>query len=262
MKDIIDVHQKEISVDGRKLFIDLVSMDSEEGLLLTEVASVFGIKEATTWNHIKNHDLCSLMISRNKLKNLKEQGIINAKANRVAFLPKDTIRKLAKIINTPKAWEIYNLLWEVTDKAYEQHTKSLGQLEVLQGMLNALQQQQADISTIRAETPKLIDSRIESALEDKQAFPEDCIRVGDLVSQYFNGVAKEKVLTYLYRIGHPRGNHVHIDDHGLRSVSHPFKKKGLKEAARKFFKERKIVKETEKSIFWSHPLVGNMREAK
>ncbi len=91
MKDIIDVHQKEISVEGRKLFIDLVTMDSEEGLLLTEVASVSGIKEATTWNHIniKNHDLCSLIISRNKLKNLKEQGIINAKANRVAFLPKE-----------------------------------------------------------------------------------------------------------------------------------------------------------------------------
>ncbi len=261
MKDI-DVQQKEISVEGRKLFIDLVTMDSEEGLLLTEVARVFGTTDQNIWVHLRNHNFCSTVLLRTKLKELKNKGVIGLKVNRATFLPKETIRKLAKVINTPRAWEIYSLLWEVTDRAYELHTKSQGQLEVLQGMLNALQKQQADISNIRTETPKLIDARIESALEDKQAFPEDCIRIGDLVSQYFNGVAREKVLTYLYRIGHPRGNHVHIDDHGLRSVSHPFKKSGLKEVAKKFFKERKIVKETEKSIFWFHPLVGNMRESK
>ncbi len=47
------------------------------------------------------------------------------------------------------------------------------------GVLNALQQQQADIFTIRAETPKLIDSRIESAFEDKQVFPNPYLHNGE-----------------------------------------------------------------------------------
>ncbi len=262
MTELINVNQREISVDGRKLFIDLVSMDNKEGMLLTEAANVFGVNEGTIWDHIKNHNFCSPKISGNKLKKLKEQGVIGKRTTRATFLTKDTIRVLIKIINTEVCWEIYNQLWKVTDKAYELHTQPQSQLNVLQGMLNALQEQQSEISTIRCETPRIIDHRIETVLKDKQAFPEDCIRIGDLVSQYFNGVAKDKVLTYLYKIDHPRGNHVHIDDHGLRSVSHPFKIYGLEKAARKFFKEREFVKETEKSTFWFHPLVGNMREAK
>ncbi len=137
-----------------------------------------------------------------------------------------------------------------------------GRAELLLEAVALLAEQERRLEELREQTPRLVEQKIEEAFQDKYAFPEDCMRIGEIVSTFFPGVARDKVLNFLNNIKHPRGSHTHIDDNGLRTVSHPFKREGLQELSEAFFEEREFVKETEKSYFWYHPMAGTMRESK
>ncbi|SMF80604.1 hypothetical protein [Pseudobacteriovorax antillogorgiicola] len=263
---IIEVNAKSVQVENENLLVDLIKLGDEEGMLLTEAARIFEVQETAIWQHLKRHNLESSQIVRTKLKELRNLGVIGQRINRATFLPKETIRALAKVIHSDSAWAIYNQLWAVAEKAYEFHTRPTNNIEVLRGMLDEISSQNQRLSNVEhrveVETPRLVESRIEQALTDHQTFPDDCIRVGEILTDYFPGVARAKVMTYLNALGHPRGSHVHIDDNGLRTVSHPWKESGLGAAADKLFSERKVLKETAKTIIWHHPLAGTMREYK
>ncbi|WP_132325945.1 hypothetical protein [Pseudobacteriovorax antillogorgiicola] len=258
----IEVVNKAISVDGQDLFIDLVKMGKDEGLLVNQAADLFGVDQSSIWFHLKKRELGYLVLPRKLLIELKNHGVVNRYTPKACFLPKETLRALVKLINSNVAWDIFNSLWEVTDKAYEFHTKSdtISEIDAMMRSLSILKEQQQKIDRLETETPKLIDHKIETALENKQAFPPDCMRISEILSNYFPGIAEKKVVAFLKNSCHPRGNHIHIDENGIKTVSHPFKAEGLQELSKAFFEERKLIRETAKCRFYFHPMAGNMRE--
>ncbi|SMF35121.1 hypothetical protein [Pseudobacteriovorax antillogorgiicola] len=262
MTEVIQVKSKEISVEGKQFFVGLVSMGEDEGLLVSQAADLFGVRQNTIWTHVQKRGLSYSVIPRESLLWLKKQGFIGPRAPKACFLPKETLRALVKLINSNVAWDIFNRLWEVTDRAYEFHTKSdtISEIDAMMRSLSILKEQQQKIDRLETETPKLIDRKIETALEDKQAFPSDCMRISEILSNYFPGIAEKKVVAFLKNSCHPRGNHVHIDENGIKTVSHPFKAEGLQELSKAFFEERKLIRETAKCRFYFHPMAGNMRE--
>ncbi len=104
-------------------------------------------------------------------------------------------------------------------------------------------------------TPQMVKSEIDKAFETKGEFPPDCMRIDDICSEFFHGIAKKKVCAWLKYLGHPRGNHVHRDEFGS-FPSRPYKIEGLKEAGDKLRKECTELEPTEKLYRYHHKAVG------
>jgi hypothetical protein len=262
MTDLV-VSQKALSVDGQNLFLDLVTMGADQGLLVNQAAEAFGIAPRTVQEHLKNHSLTCAEIPRESLKEMKLQGLVKANAPRAFFLPRETIRALAKVVNSNRAWEVYEQLWAVTDRAYEFHKKQQSEppspLDFLRGTLAALENQQQAITKLQCDMEDLnesIDEKIDQALHRDKNFPADCMTIDEIRSEFFPGVATSLVRRYLKFINHPRGSFRFITDDGVPALSRPFKRKDLKSAADRLFEESILSGGTEKNYVLIHPYLG------
>lgn len=268
MTDMI-VSQKALSVEGQNLFLDLVTMGADQGLLVNQAAEAFGVRENTIWGHIKNHNLKSSKVSRIALKELRSQMVVESTVNKATFLPRETIRALAKVINSNRAWEVYEQLWAVTDRAYEFHKRQQSEqpstLDFLRGTLAALENQQQAITKLRSDMEDLnesIDEKIDKALHREKDFPTDCMTIEEIRSEFFPGVATSLVRRYLKFIHHPRGSFRFITDDGIPALSRPFKRQGLESAADRLFEESILSGATDKNYVMIHPYLGKFFQLK
>lgn len=106
---------KQIDVHGRSIVIQLISMGQDEGLTTQQVAYLFGVNYSAVRKSVIENNLVSLPIVTKDRQALRSVGIIPVTGRAPNFLPRNTIRALAKIFNTCEAWAVYNQLWSAVE---------------------------------------------------------------------------------------------------------------------------------------------------
>jgi hypothetical protein len=81
-------------------------MSGEEGLLTTQVCQYLGIKRSNLSHISSRQSLSMLTLSQQNRNQLRIQGLIKAVGIPPKFLPRDSVKALVKIVNTPEAWTI------------------------------------------------------------------------------------------------------------------------------------------------------------
>ncbi|NRA63764.1 MAG: hypothetical protein HRU19_04735 [Pseudobacteriovorax sp.] len=238
----ISVRQKAINSSGKELLLNLITMDGDEGLLSNEACQAFGISPSGLRSHMQRHEICSSLIETVKLKSLKKQGIVSNKTNQTTFIPKEGLRQLVKLINSPEAWSIYNQMWELIDHVHVQDAKPKG--------LDTDEIQRVIEATVK-ELFKNNEAELKK-LRNYEGFPHDCLRVADITRIFFPGISKSRVSEYLTQINHPRGYFRRYDEHGSGDVE-PYKIIGLETAAKKFFRDLVTTSETDSNWICVHP---------
>lgn len=89
------------------------------GMPYADVAEMLGIKLTTISAHIRRHNLAVSTISRKQTLTLREQGLLTKQQNHVNLVPRETIDKLVKHVNTREAWERYEELLTLARDAGE-----------------------------------------------------------------------------------------------------------------------------------------------
>lgn len=119
---------KNVPVNGKEIVVTLVVMGDAEGMFVPEVAKLLNVESVTIRSHISNHNLCVDVFSGQILDSAKERGLVSKMVRSINLLPRDTVKALVKIVNTPEAWSAYNYLWEVAESpvAMVEHAKAIG----------------------------------------------------------------------------------------------------------------------------------------
>lgn len=260
---------RSIVVDGKMLFLRLIQMGPDEGLLVSQAAEIYGVDESTIFHHLRNYGFWSCKICRTNLKILKEQGVIKSKVNKASFLPRETLRGLAKVINTDRAWAVYRQLWNLADRAYEFHQNEQARRSNADRLLD---RQREELNSIKGEmqtikqridsVPWQVKAQVLEVLNQEEEFPDDCKRLEEVRREYFPGISANKVAEFLKLVRHPRGYHKIVTPTGYPMLSRPFKRDGLDEQADRFFGELRLLSETDRNYIWVHPRLGKLFQDK
>ena len=254
----VSAEKRVVRLGGESLLLNLVKMGEEEGMLISEVVSCFGVGQATIWNHIKNHKLRYLKFSSTELKNLKSQGVIGKSTTRAAFLPKESLRWLTKFVHTVQAFEVFRQLWEIADIAYEHHTSgasssSGSEFRAIHDKFDKL------IDAMNSQPPVVVNvnnSNSESSENLKgDPFPSHCMRTNEIATTYFDGISERRVTQYLQKINHPTAYFNKVTEH-YQGPAFAYVKEGLDRAAEAFKKQTKILSDGPKTKMCKHPCIA------
>jgi hypothetical protein len=105
--------KKAFESNGKEIVVSIVMLGESEGMFLPDVATALNVDSSTIRTHIRNHNLCVEIFNGQSLDDAKQQGLVSKMVRSINLVPRDTIKALVKIVNTPEAWSAYNYLWEV-----------------------------------------------------------------------------------------------------------------------------------------------------
>ena len=144
----------------------LLKLGEEEGLTTKQAAELLGVAPDSITQELNRHSLNRLTVSGSVLQDMKRLQIVGSRTKEANFLPRDTIRQLVKILNTPEAQQVYDQLWVLADTAYEAHVKS--QEEPFNLVISKLLSGIAQIVDRQATQISLIDTKDKDFFIDRQ----------------------------------------------------------------------------------------------
>ncbi len=120
--------KKAFQSNGKEIVVTLVKMGETEGMFVTDVAAMLGTTVGNVRQQISVNNLIVIICDDAQLSSAREQGTVPKNVVRLNILPRDTVKALVKIVNTPEAWSAYNYLWEVAEspKAAAAHYQAIG----------------------------------------------------------------------------------------------------------------------------------------
>ncbi len=115
MNDAIEIKRKELS---NGLITILVTLNGQEGMLLSEVARVLGVSRSTIQQTVRNRGLLMISPTNQQIRDLRHNNVVSMKARSSNFLPRATVEAIVKIVDTPEAWTINKQLWAAAHSFY------------------------------------------------------------------------------------------------------------------------------------------------
>jgi hypothetical protein len=156
----ISISEKSVAVSGRDIILNIIGMGGDEYLTVSEAAELLDCGVTTIKNAITRHDLARHNCVEHQLVTLKQVGILPKKTTQAMLLPKDTVKQLVKLINSPGAWEAYNLLWSVTERVVEEVQKPVPVADELfqavQLLLNSAQENNRKLAQLQQQSTDLL----------------------------------------------------------------------------------------------------------
>lgn len=107
---------REIKLQAQVLIANVVKLDDTEGMLSKHLAELLGINDSTLRHHLRNHAIGACKVSTHRMRSDLGTDVIPIFARSMLFIPKDSILRLVKIINTAEAWAVYRELWEYAER--------------------------------------------------------------------------------------------------------------------------------------------------
>ncbi len=122
--------QVEILRRGQKIKFTLVTMGADEGLTIYEAAKLYNTTTGAIYKHLIRSKLTHRQIVRESLQELKIANVIPLNAPRAIWIPRRTLRDLARLIKTDSAIAAFHLLFDdseilVKEKLEHDGTKTL-----------------------------------------------------------------------------------------------------------------------------------------
>ncbi len=264
--------QKEITTQGKRLFVDLVRMEGDEFVTVSQAATMFGVTYRNIHKHLKNHNLTGRKIVDQSINDFKDQGLVDKRAREVVLLGKDTVRQLVRVINTQQAKEVYNLLWEVAERAdhfYQKQAASIDPLDVVLNTILAVKEHNRRTELVQAEhnsrieaveqktSPEALKAVMGEAIIEQSRFPQGCTPMADIRRLYFFGIAEKMIRDVLDYLNHPWEYYrIHIEDTNSYRDGRAYRTKGLTAASELFLEEVKLSKMTDTNYIYYHQGLG------
>ena len=104
----VNVKRKDLENGQRAIILQI---NGQDGMTLPEVEKCLGVSRQNIHQLIKIHDLIMSTIDLQNAQVLRLQGVIPIRGRAPNFLPRETVKALVKLVNTPEAWNIYEQLW-------------------------------------------------------------------------------------------------------------------------------------------------------
>lgn len=116
---LIQVRERNYEHEGRAFVAQVLEMGGADYMTVSQAAEALGVTEGGVRQSIHAHDLHIISTSEDVLAELKSLQVIPLRSARANLLPKETVKALTKIMNTPHAWAAYWSLWEDTAELAE-----------------------------------------------------------------------------------------------------------------------------------------------
>lgn len=112
-----------------------------------------------------------------------------------------------------------------------------------------------------AASPSKIKELVASSLKEGKVnvFPRDCMKVDRIVKEYFPGISKQKVSTWLQHIEHPTSIYKSLGEDNVVFLRQVYRKEGLKQAAERLEDESEDKKLTPVNRIMFHNVLGEYR---
>ncbi len=144
IKDELTISEKKIALNSKETIIFIIKLNCEEGLTIPQVADMFNTSSEHIRKSINRHALATGQIVPKSMKALKNTNVIPLNTPKTRFVPKDSIKSLVKIINSPTAWTIYFQLWDDEEKLREEN----------EHLRSKVSFQKAEIESLKSQTLK------------------------------------------------------------------------------------------------------------
>jgi hypothetical protein len=165
----ISISEKSVAVSGRDIILNIIGMNGDEYLTVSEAAELLDCSVSAIQKTITRHNLAADTCLEHQLVTLKQVGILPKKTTQAMLLPKDTVKQLVKLINSPGAWEAYNLLWSVTERVVEEAQKPVADelFQAVQLLLNSAQENNRKLAQLQQQsTDLLLSTKLSNAQID------------------------------------------------------------------------------------------------
>lgn len=156
----IEIVEKSLLVSGRDIVLNIVSMNGDEYLTVAETAEMLDCTVRAVNQTLDRNNLVRNNCSQHQLTELKQAGVLPMKTPQAMLLPKETVKQLVKLINSPGAWEAYNLLWSVTERVIEEAKKPVPAgdelFQAVQLLLNSAQENSRKLNELQSKSSDLL----------------------------------------------------------------------------------------------------------
>lgn len=112
----VDVLPTDAQIPDRSKAIMLVIVDGEDGLIMSEVESLFSLSQFDVRRVLADACLPHRKLSGAALRVLCEEGLISSKVRQVTFIPRDSLRILLGIIGDDEQRRLFQTIWPEPQK--------------------------------------------------------------------------------------------------------------------------------------------------
>ncbi|HYX32612.1 MAG TPA: hypothetical protein VE954_05830 [Oligoflexus sp.] len=148
----VDVLPTHAQISDRDQAVMLVIVDGEDGLLISQVESLFNLSQFEVRRVLAAAGLSHRKLTGSSLRTLQDEGLTSYQAGQATFVPRDSLRAVIEELGKDEDRKLYRMLWAPLKPKVE---RSMPQRTFRSSVVRSLRKLHEDRRLMRQEIDEL-----------------------------------------------------------------------------------------------------------